>query len=166
MTTNLQGDTPTRLPRLTDDLRAELLKLYGGTTDSLYGLLDRIDAFALSESKRSTEALDWAVRTFGPIASNDVERALRFIEEAVELVHAVCVPRSIAEAMVNRVYSRPAGNLGMEIGQAMLTLELLGEAVGVEASAAADREFKRIQAIPKEEWARRHKAKADAGIAK
>lgn len=90
---------------------------------------------------------------------------MRFIEEAVELVHATRLDRAVVEAIIARVYGRPAGDVEKEVGQAMLTLELLGEAVGFPSDDAATREFARIRAIPKEEWERRHNAKVAIGIA-
>ncbi len=36
---------------------------------------------------RPKEFLAWAVKTFGPIALDRKERAMRFMEEAIELGH-------------------------------------------------------------------------------
>jgi NTP pyrophosphatase (non-canonical NTP hydrolase) len=109
--------------------------------------------------------LQWAIETFGPIAANRDERAARFIEEALELVHAEGITAETAQRILDRVYARPRGSLGKEIGQAMATLECLAENVGLSADAECEREFARVRSIPKEEWTRRHDAKVALQIA-
>lgn len=118
------------------------------------------------EELRRTVALKWAVSIFGEGAEDGEERAMRFIEEATELVNAVGLSASVVHAIVERIYTRQKGDRGREMGQAMLTLELLAEVYGIDPSQCADVEFARIQAIPKEEWERRHAAKVSIGIAK
>lgn len=151
-----------------DDMRTSLGKGAQPFTkeaiDSLCALAVR--GLAVPEARRSTVALKWAVSIFGEGAEDGEERAMRFIEEAVELVNAVGLSASVVHAIVERIYTRQKGDRGREMGQAMLTLELLAEAYGIDPSRCADVEFARIQAVPKEEWERRHKAKVEAGIAK
>lgn len=110
-------------------------------------------------------ALKWAVKTFGSIALNPQERALRFIEEAIELVDAVGLPQVSVESVMRRVYNRPQGVLNKEVGQSMLTLQLLAEVFSIDAHDECVDEFLRVQSVPQEEWDRRHKAKVDIGIA-
>jgi hypothetical protein len=107
----------------------------------------------------------WAADMFGPVALEAPERAMRFLEEAIELAHAMGMPQHTAEAITKRVYGRDAGNIPREIGQAQMTLEVLAKAIGVDADHEATQEFFRIQKIPKEEWQRRHSAKQAIGIA-
>jgi hypothetical protein len=116
--------------------------------------------------RRSLQAMRWAADIFGWSARDQQERAMRFAEEAAELAHAAGLKHDVFEAIVDRVYNRPPGDVHVEVGQALLTLEMLGEVLGVVADQAATREFNRVQAIPKEEWERRHQAKVDMGIAK
>jgi hypothetical protein len=127
---------------------------------------DFLDLTLQPDTERRVRALAWAVNTFGEIAADKEERAMRFVEEAVELVNALGLDVRTVRAIVERVYGRQKGDRGRELGQAMFTLELLGEALAIDPSRAADAEFTRCQAIPKEEWERRHKAKVDIGIAK
>lgn len=119
-----------------------------------------------SESTRPDAALQWAVATFGEIATDKEERAMRFVEEALELVYALGLQATTLQMIAARVYSRPKGDRWQEFGQAQLTLELLAEVYGINPQLRASIEFERIQAIPKDEWERRHKAKVDMGIAK
>lgn len=109
--------------------------------------------------------LEWAKETFGNVALEPRERALRFLEEAIELAHAMGVGLDTLNAVSLRVYVRKAGTVPQEIGQSLATLELLAKAIGVDADAEATKEFYRVQAIPKEEWAKRHGAKVRIGIA-
>jgi hypothetical protein len=119
----------------------------------------------MTTQPRPARALIWAIGVFGPIAANPVERATRFIEEALELAQSIGVPAARAAAIHARVYARAPGFSTMEIGQAALTLELLAEAIGMNLDASADAELARVRAISNEEWQRRHDAKVRAGIA-
>ena len=49
--------------------------------------------------------------------------------------------------------------------QVMFTLELLAEVFAIDPQRAAAVEFERVQAIPKQDWERRHGAKVKLGIA-
>jgi hypothetical protein len=120
----------------------------------------------VEEFGRPTEFLRWAVEMFGPIAKDKQERALRFIEEAIELAHAAGLPFSAVELVALRVYDRPPGEVDREIGQAQACLETMAENLGLSADIEAEREFARVKTIPKEEWQRRHRAKVVVGIAR
>lgn len=115
---------------------------------------------------RPARFLMWAHDTFGPVALNPRERAMRFTEEAVELAHACLIDEETMLAIVKRVWSRLPGEVPKEIGQALVTLELLAKVIDVDADAEATQEFYRVQSIPKEEWAKRHGAKVALGIAR
>ncbi len=114
---------------------------------------------------RAVDALKWCADTFGPVALDRRERALRFVEEAIELAQAEGVEIAAVGAVTGRVYSRPAGDTSKEIGQAQMCLEVLAANYGVSADVEACREFDRVRKVPKEEWARRHSAKVALGIA-
>lgn len=114
---------------------------------------------------RPSRALQWAVDMFGPIALDAEERAMRFLEEAIELGHSLGISHVTTQAIVRRVYDRDKGDVCREIGQAHITLEVLARAINVDADAEATKEFQRVQTIPKAEWERRHAAKRAIGIA-
>lgn len=114
---------------------------------------------------RQQAILSWAEDMFGPVAIDDCERTLRFLEEAMELVHALDTPRDLIQTIIERVYSRDRGNVPREIGQVQMTLEALAQIGGWDASEECDVEFRRVQSIPKSEWTRRHAAKVELGIA-
>lgn len=115
---------------------------------------------------RPSRFLDWAVRTFGAVALDPSERAMRFVEEALELAHAIGLEHETVAAISQRVYLRDRGKVAREVGQSMVTLELLAKAIGIDAEDEATKEFYRVQSIPQAEWDRRHSAKVSIGIAK
>lgn len=115
--------------------------------------------------ERPAAFLAWACEMFGPVATVRGERLMRFIEEAIELAHADGMERATFDAITNRVYSRPAGEINKEIGQAQACLETYAENIGESASNLAEIEWQRVQRIPQAEWTRRHAAKRAIGIA-
>lgn len=87
----------------------------------------------------------WAEDIFGYFtATTSRTRNLRFIEEAAELVQALGTPREDVEKVLDRVYSRPPGEPGQEIGGVMVTLYLLAEVNGLDVEAEEDKEIARI----------------------
>lgn len=118
-----------------------------------------------AQGTRPRDFLSWAVEVFGPVAKLRSERLLRFVEEAIELAHAEGMEREVFNRVADRVYSRPAGDTPKEIGQAQACLETFAENIGLSSAAEAQREWERVQSIPREEWARRHAAKQALGIA-
>jgi uncharacterized protein with PIN domain len=113
---------------------------------------------------RQTQVHDWAVQTFGIVAICRDERAARFLEEAIELAHAIGLSETMAEAILARVYSRNRGDVAQEIGQSMLTLECLAQNEELCADDLARQEFDRVRALPKDYFVKRQNAKAKLGI--
>ncbi len=91
------------------------------------------------------QAGEWALVAFGPtIAEDQVERAQRFLEEALELFQAMGRGRDEALALVDYVYGRPAGDPPQEVGGVFLTLYCLCAAAGIDGKAAAYAELDRV----------------------
>lgn len=67
----------------------------------------------------------WVRNTFGEAADDKKERALRFLEEALELVQAVGLDRDAVHRLVDYVFARKPGDVYQEIGGAMVTLSAL-----------------------------------------
>lgn len=114
---------------------------------------------------RPGRAFIWAKEMFGEVATDPRERAMRFLEEAVEVSHSLGLDVDTTLAIVDRVYDRDQGVISRELGQAQITLEVLAKALEVDIEEEANKEFYRIQAVPKAEWERRHAAKQALGIA-
>jgi hypothetical protein len=111
------------------------------------------------QPERPAAFLAWAVDMFGPVAKLRSERLLRFVEEAIELAHAEGMERDVFNRVADRVYSRPPGEAPKEIGQAQACLETFAENIGLSSADEAQREWERVQGIPRDEWTRRHTAK-------
>jgi len=114
---------------------------------------------------RQQEIFVWCVDTFGDGSALPDERAMRCIEEALELAQACGLSQEAVARITDRVYEREPGQVFKEFGQAGLTLEALAQCQDVELHDACDVEFARIIKIPKEEFAERHAAKVALGIA-
>ncbi len=114
---------------------------------------------------RASHFMRWALETFGGIALNPHERTMRFVEEAIELAHAMGLAGNDVGAITARVYARPAGDPAREAGQCLAVFECLMRVAGIDADQEATAELARVKAIPKEEWTSRHAAKVAIGIA-
>lgn len=122
--------------------------------------------------RRQKQVLRWATRAFGDVASDPYERALRFLEEAVELFQAAAVTARVSapeaasrvQNTMVRVFSKPPGDLNREFGGTLVTLLALAETLDVSLSTEEKAEFARILSIRPEEWRDRHAKKHDAGI--
>ncbi|WP_416358188.1 hypothetical protein ACLNGM_09880 [Aureimonas phyllosphaerae] len=87
----------------------------------------------------------WMFDCFGPeISADKVERNDRFIEEALELAQSTGFTAERAHALVDYVFSRPAGEPGQEVGGVMVTLAALCNVHNLSISEEAGREVARI----------------------
>lgn len=88
----------------------------------------------------------WMANCFGLEAAADkLERADRFIEEALELAQT-CEHFSAdrAHALVDYVFGRDQGEISQEVGGVMVTLAALCNTAGVNIQSAAETELARI----------------------
>ncbi len=87
----------------------------------------------------------WLLDCFGPALARDPhERNLRFAEEALELLQSLSLSRESAHAMVDLVWSRPAGDPAQEVGGAVMTLAALCQAHGLPMQTLAEAELTRV----------------------
>lgn len=113
--------------------------------------------------------LEWAIRVFGedddtPDTASPLERALRFIEEAAELVQAIGLTEEQAMHVIRHVYSKPVGERFQEFGGVMVTALALAESVETSLYDAEVAEVSRILAKSPEHFRRRQKEKREAGL--
>ena len=110
-------------------------------------------------------AREWAQRAFGV---RDVEtpaiRALRMVEEAIELCQALDVPKDKVALTVETVYSRPVGQVEQEIGGVLLTMAVLTEVLGKNSDELLERELRRVLRKAPEHFARRKEEKIALGL--
>ena len=92
------------------------------------------------------------------------ERAVRFVEEAIELAQAIGVDREQLHRLVDYVMDRPVGEVAQEVGGSMLTLYAVSEACGVDADAQALREIERVETPEVRAKVRRRQAEKRAAL--
>jgi NTP pyrophosphatase (non-canonical NTP hydrolase) len=88
----------------------------------------------------------WLKDTFGPaILTNVEERALRFGEEALELIQADGVSKEQALALVEQVYSKPEGEPMQELGGVMVCLLAYATVTNRSIDQAFETEMERVE---------------------
>ena len=115
--------------------------------------------------RRQRTVYAWAAATFGAATMSPVERALRLVEEVVELAQAEGLAPELVRAVLDHVYAKPPGDRAQEVGGVGVTLLAYCEARGLSADAEEARELARVLAIDPERFRERHNIKAAAGIA-
>jgi hypothetical protein len=91
------------------------------------------------------EVRHWINRVFTESELVDIpERALRVLEEALELAQACDVKKEHAHKLIDYVYSRPKGDYVNETAGVMVTLYALAEVCRINAQYAFDCEIHRI----------------------
>lgn len=147
----------------------EAVKQISGATNPKRGQLPKPwpDAGGFDTPPRADEVLEWAQRTFGPVACSGRERALRFVEEAVEAGHAAGIDIQTLLRIVVRVYEKQSdpGDLAKEIGQARMTLAAFAWVWQVDDTLEYAREWHRVDCVSPEEHRARHKRKVEQGFA-
>lgn len=107
-------------------------------------------------------ASEWVARTFGETSA--YERALRLLEECVELAQAEGVSLDDALNVARHVYSKPLGMPYQEVGGIGLTLLAYCATVGLSADECEREELVRVLTLPADYFRKRQNVKADAGI--
>ena len=105
-------------------------------------------------------AYDWAVRCFGiDHVQNRQVRALRLVEEAVELCQAVGVQEVMVGQVTKNVYQRPPGDVYQELGGVMMTATVFALSTGVDPDQAFLDELRRVLNKSVENFAKRNREK-------
>jgi hypothetical protein len=108
---------------------------------------------------------EWVQLAFGPEHANSVQqRAVRFLEEAIELYQAAHGDLAMAHKLLDYVFARPVGVLHKEIGAVGLTLLTVAAAAEYNAEAEERMEVERVMAIDPAIMAERNQAKNAAGF--
>ncbi len=91
------------------------------------------------------EVSAWARTVFGDeVAKNVPERALRAVEEVVELAQACNVEAAAVHRLVDYVFSRPAGLPASEVAGSLVTIYALASALQVDTQRVFALELRRI----------------------
>lgn len=87
----------------------------------------------------------WSKECFGEELTIEAhERALRFGEEALELVQTQGVTAEQAHQLVDYVFGRPVGEAEQEVGGVMVTLGLLCWVAGINMGEQGEKELARV----------------------
>lgn len=86
----------------------------------------------------------WLVACLGEETLHSLpDRALRVLEEAVELAQAADIPAEKVVELVQHVYSRPVGRLEQEVAGVLNTVLLTAECIGQDAMHLGSQELTR-----------------------
>lgn len=108
---------------------------------------------------------EWARAAFGDVEASSIpQRALRLLEEAVEMAQACDVPIAKVHELVDYVYGRPKGEIAQELGGVAVTTLALAAAAGLSADTAEQSEVERVLSKPVDYYTKRNAAKNDAGM--
>lgn len=89
---------------------------------------------------------EWCEEAFGYHSTYDVaQRGWRFIEEALELIQALSLPKEDLLELVDYVYGRPLGSPNQEVGGVMLTLSCLCTSAGISMAVEGAKELNRVE---------------------
>lgn len=145
--------------------RDALAAVINEETKRVLTVRDAIGQPRLSRDRRQRAVVDWCAAAFGVAeASYLPQRALRFLEEAVELYQAAGGHPAQAHKLISFVFGREPGTIHQELGGVGVTLLALAEVAGVSADEAERMEMNRVLALPLDHFAARNKAKNDAGF--
>lgn len=104
-----------------------------------------VHALTANANRFQQRVRPWILECFGQdIAGDMTERGDRFLEEVIELLQAHGYDRERIPALVDYVYSRPAGEPAQEVGGVMVTLAAYCGAAGIDMHAAGDAELARV----------------------
>jgi deoxycytidylate deaminase/NTP pyrophosphatase (non-canonical NTP hydrolase) len=108
-----------------------------------FDIWDPDDSEVMTEQQRVAA---WVRETLGGEAlQNTPERALRTVEEVLELAQACGVGAEMLHKLVDYVLARPVGDAAQEIAGCLVTLYSVAETLDVDAKAAFEEEILRIQ---------------------
>lgn len=127
-------------------------------------LIHAVRAACGSRDSRQVRVAMWVEDVFGEVGLYRHERALRFIEEAIELAQAEGLTIEQVSKVAGHVFSKEKGDIAQEVGGVGITLLAYCEVVGVSADHAELTEYGRIMSLPGDYFRKRQNVKADAGI--
>jgi NTP pyrophosphatase (non-canonical NTP hydrolase) len=107
----------------------------------------------------------WGIRAFGiEEMRSPYRRALRLVEEAIELGQAADVPVEMAHQIVEMVYGRPVGRTHEEVADVFNTLMAYCAARGLDLEQQVVARFSDLLGEPVEKFRKRVAEKHAAGL--
>lgn len=117
-----------------------------------------------ANDQKQALVFDWIEDFYGPEWTNLGERCCRFIEEAIELVQAVGLPKEMVLKLVDRCYNKEKGEIQQELGGASMTLTALAEALKLSREGCESIEIDHCFNADKEKFRAKHLKKQEAGL--
>lgn len=127
--------------------------------------MTKSDVATLSRAERQEVVSGWCARTFGAQSQKDrKKRALRFLEEAIELYQAEGCDFEQAQALLAHLFSRPPGDPRQEVGGVSVTLLSYCAAADLSADECEAAEIVRVLNKSPEQARQRYHEKTKAGF--
>lgn len=122
--------------------------------------------FTLIKNERYQDSVKaWVVDCFGEVKANNImECSLRLVEEVMELVQALGLPKEQVLKMLVYTYGRPPGEVKQEFGGVMVTLAALAAATDIDLKEAGDDQLDQ-NTKNKEAIKLKHLLKIEKGVA-
>jgi NTP pyrophosphatase (non-canonical NTP hydrolase) len=117
-----------------------------------------------SRDSRQLVVAQWVVKTFGQDSIGRSSRALRLLEEVIELAQAESVSIEVAHRLLDYVYSRPLGKPEKELGQVGQALLAYAESAGFSAEGTEVTEVERVLSLDPEALRKRQSEKVSSGV--
>jgi hypothetical protein len=107
---------------------------------------------------------DWGARMAGRMIGNRRDRAIRIVEEAVELAQSEQCDSDMIRRVVESVLKRPVGIPKQELGGVIVTTLAYAGAAGVDAQAIMENEIRKVLGMPYERFHKRIQEKISEGL--
>jgi NTP pyrophosphatase (non-canonical NTP hydrolase) len=119
----------------------------------------------MSRDDRQAKVYEWCLATFGRAEQELQERAIRLVEEAIELAQAEGILECTLRDLLEVVYLKPSGYAHQEAGGVGTTLLAYCQAAGISANRAEKEEWDRVRQLDPEYFRERQARKVAAGVA-
>lgn len=114
---------------------------------------------------RQNQLYRWGAVAFGEAhVSSKQKRAVRFLEEAIELYQACGASPEIAHKLIDYIFSQPVGELQSEFGGVGVTTLMLAETCSLSAEECEIAETRRVLSKDVKHFTERSREKNDAGF--
>ena len=114
--------------------------------------------------ERQKRALVWAKSVYGERVTDRRYQAFRFLEEACELAQAQGLNFQDMLKVLAYVDERPAGETSVEIGDVLLSVDIMSENLGLSVDGCHTDTLTRIQALDADKCRAKDEAKCAAGL--
>lgn len=119
----------------------------------------------MNRRKRQKAVYEWVRTSLGIDATKPFERALRVVEEALELAQSAGIAHEQVTRILDHVYSRPAGRMDIEAGDVGVAILAFCESLDLSADELEEVRVEYALTLDPEVLAKRVQEKMSDGIA-